>query len=156
MILCIFSCFQAIVEFIKQLGWEYVTVVHTDNDYGKGAYRAIRPYLAEAGICLTAAFPANPNDDSDNTIDGLLDSVMATNTTGVIYLGNNMLIEAFLRRGEVKDNAGLLQWVVTDSVSLADTFPGQKYPRGRRIYYVKFVIFSSSVSKKKSKKKKLL
>jgi ABC-type branched-subunit amino acid transport system substrate-binding protein len=113
-----------------------VVVVHTDNSYGREAYRAIRPYLAEAGICLTAAFPADPNDDSDATVDGLLDNVMATNTTGVIYLGNNMIIEAFLRRGEVKNNAGLLQWVVTDSVSLSETFPGQKYPRGLTIYFI--------------------
>ncbi|XP_053375882.1 uncharacterized protein LOC123533311 isoform X2 [Mercenaria mercenaria] len=121
---------KTIVEFIKQLGWQYVVVVHTDNSYGREAYRAIRPYLAEAGICLTAAFPADPDDKSDETIDGLLNNVMATNTTGVIYLGNNLLIDAFLRRGEVVDDAGNLQWIVTDSVSLSDTFPGQKYPRG--------------------------
>lgn len=123
--------FQTLVDFINRLDWKYVVVVYTRNSYGNGAYRAIRPHLAEAGICLTAALAADPTDNSAATIDGLLSQVMQTNTTGVIYLGNGILIDAFLERGELYPDAGKLQWVVTDSVSLSDKFTNQKYPRGK-------------------------
>ncbi|XP_052799942.1 uncharacterized protein LOC128231322 [Mya arenaria] len=121
---------KTITDFLGQLNWEYVAVVYTDNSYGRGAYNAIRPHLAKAGICLTAALGADPLDDSDATIDDVLRKLMQTNTTGVIYLGNGLLIDALFKRGALYEGAGKLQWVVTDSVSLSDKFPGQTYPRG--------------------------
>ncbi|KAL4223423.1 hypothetical protein ACF0H5_016893 [Mactra antiquata] len=121
---------KSVVEFINQLDWNYVVVVHTDNTYGRGAYKAIRSLLADADICLTAAIATDPNDNSDDNLDSVFDQVMATNTTGVIYLGSSSQINAILKRGQVYPTAGKLQWVVTDSVSLSDTFPGLKYPRG--------------------------
>ena len=122
--------FQTIVDFINKIGWQYVTVVYTDSSYGRGAYNEIRPRLAEAGICLTAAVMADPSDTSDGAMNDILDEVMRTNTTGVIYLGSSDILKPLLVRGEQYPGAGRLQWVVTDSVSLVDTFPGQKYPRG--------------------------
>lgn len=104
--------------------------MYTDNSYGNGAYKAIRPILAKAGICLTSAISTDPNDNTDSTLDDVFDQIMATNTTGVIYLGTPMQIDALLKRGEVYNGAGKLQWIVTDSVSLSYTFPGQNYPRG--------------------------
>ena len=125
--------FQTIVDFINKIGWKYVTVVYTDSSYGRGAYNEIRPRLAEAGICLTAAVMADPSDVSEGAMNDILDEVMATNTTGVIYLGSPDILKPLLARGDNPNpypGAGKLQWVVTDSVSLVDTFPGQKYPRG--------------------------
>ena len=55
---------------------------------------------------------------------------MDTNTTGVIYLGSNFIVDALFKRGEGYDGAGKLQWIVTDSVTLSEKFPGQVYPRG--------------------------
>ena len=112
------------------IGWKYVVVVYTDTSYGRGAYNEIRPRLAAAGICLTSAIMADPSDTSEATMDGILDEVLRTNTTGVIYLGTNDLLLSLLDRGESFPRAGKLQWIVTDSVSITDTFPGQKYPRG--------------------------
>ena len=106
-------------------------MVYTANSYGNGAYRAIRPHLADANICLTSAIAADPSDDSQTAIDDIYRQVIQTNSTGVIYFGNNKLINALLSRGEQYPGAGNLQWVVTDSVSLSDKFPNMKYPRGR-------------------------
>jgi len=128
-----YHMFQTITDFLGTLGWEYVVVVYTENSYGRGAYKAIRTHMANAGLCLTAAIGADPTDDSDDTIDGILRSVLQMNATGVVYLGNDALIEALLHRGELYDGAGKLQWVVTDSVSISDRFPGQKYPRGQHL-----------------------
>lgn len=130
------------MEFIDRLDWRYVVVVYTSNSYGNGAYRAILPHLTNYSICLTSAISADPNDNSDATMDDILRQVMQTNTTGVIYLGNNLLISALLQRGEQYSGAGKLQWVVTDSVSLSDKFPNQKYPRGKPVLYGICTIFN--------------
>lgn len=119
-----------IVQLAKNLDWQYVVIVFTENTYGNGAYREIRPQLAEAGICLTTAIGVDPYDTSNATISGVLKQVKETETVGVIYLGNRRIVDALLQTGETYLGAGSLQWIVTDSVSISSTFPGQKYPRG--------------------------
>ena len=122
--------FQTIVKFIDQLGWKYVVVVYTENSYGRGAYQEIRPQLAGADICLTLAISADPNDISDAATEMIFRKILETNATAVIYLGNSEVASALLEKGETYNGAGMLQWVVTDSVSLGDRFLGQTYPRG--------------------------
>jgi hypothetical protein len=121
---------QVIVRVLQHLAWDYVVVVYTDSSYGRGAYTEVRARLAESDVCLTAAIAIPPADTDDATMDGVLNQVLATETTGVIYLGTPGQADSLLRRAESYPRAGLLQWIFTDSLSLSDTFPGQTYPRG--------------------------
>ncbi|KAL3856569.1 hypothetical protein ACJMK2_011304 [Sinanodonta woodiana] len=122
--------YTAIVELLKQLGWSYITIVYTDDTYGSEAYRTIRPLLAGANICLTAAIETAAEDVTSGKIDGVLNDVLATSTVGVIYLGNRDVGHALLDRGSSVSGAGRLQWIFTDSISLSEKFPNMKYPRG--------------------------
>lgn len=125
------SCtFQVVVKVLSEIDWDYVTVVYTNDAYGKGAYNEIRPRLDAADICLTKALSISPTDVSSDALNKLLDQIMATDTTGVIYLGNHIIAPALLKISESHQSAGKLQWVFTDSLPLISTFPNQKYPRG--------------------------
>jgi hypothetical protein len=55
--------------------------------------------------------------------------VVATDTVGVIYLGDSALASALLNNGAAVPGAGKLQWIFTDSVSLESRFE-TRYPRG--------------------------
>ncbi|XP_061163158.1 uncharacterized protein LOC133172311 isoform X1 [Saccostrea echinata] len=121
---------DAIVAFMNEVNWKYVVVIYTEDTYGEAALVEIKPRLVAADKCLTMAISTPSDDDSDSTIDRLLSKALSTEATGIIYLGSRTVARALLKRGEVKPAAGKLQWIFTDSISLSENFPNQKYPRG--------------------------
>ncbi|XP_033748674.1 LOW QUALITY PROTEIN: uncharacterized protein LOC117333478 [Pecten maximus] len=121
---------DAVIKVMGELNWKYVVVVYTENTYGRGSLEEIRPRLAEAGICLTLAVPADPSDTTPAAMAAILDRVLATETVGVIYLGGSSVGLSLLEQGESHANAGKLQWIYTDSLPLSTNFGGKKYPRG--------------------------
>lgn len=54
---------------------------------------------------------------------------MATDTVGTIFLGDTPLALALLQQAGKMGTAGKLQWIFTDSISLASNF-ANPYPRG--------------------------
>lgn len=58
-----------------RLNWKYIVVVYEDSTYGQGAYDQLRPALASAGICLTAAIRADPDDTTQATAQSILGQV---------------------------------------------------------------------------------
>ena len=62
-------------QVLTRLSWDYVVVVYEDTAYGREGFNALRPVLAKAGICLTAAIMADPADTSASTITDLLTQV---------------------------------------------------------------------------------
>ena len=66
---------QVMGQVLARLSWDYVVVVYEDTTYGRGAFGALRPALAKAGICLTAAIMADPADTSRAAVTDLLKQV---------------------------------------------------------------------------------
>ncbi|KAK7087416.1 hypothetical protein V1264_021473 [Littorina saxatilis] len=120
---------QVMGRVLKQMNWNYVVVVYEDTAYGRQAYDALRPVLAKEGICLTAAIMADPSDTSVNTVNSLLEQVVALDTVGTIFLGGSVMATALLERGSQVNDAGKLQWVFTDSIPLDSSF-STSYARG--------------------------
>ncbi|KAK7481553.1 hypothetical protein BaRGS_00027202, partial [Batillaria attramentaria] len=121
-------------EVFQALNWDYVTVVYEDTTYGRSAYDELRSALAAKGICLTAAIMADPTDTSSNTVQGIIRQAVETDAIGTIFLGATSLAKAIIEEGLNVQDAGKLQWVFTDSLSLDDTFPlngaGVTYAKG--------------------------
>ena len=113
-----------------ELGWQYIVVVYTDDTYGVGAFNELRPRLVKAGKCLTLAIATGADDTSDSAMTQILSKTLATETTGVIFFGGQTVATKLLDVAENYPNAGKLQWIFTDSLSLSETFTGKKYPRG--------------------------
>ena len=41
------------MEIVKQLGWNYITAVYTDDEYGKEEEKEFRRLANQQGICVT-------------------------------------------------------------------------------------------------------
>ncbi|KAK3084395.1 hypothetical protein FSP39_012853 [Pinctada imbricata] len=121
---------DAIISVMNELGWQYVVVVYTEDTFGRGAFNELRPKLVAAGKCLTLAIGTGADDTSEAAMNQVLGKALATETTGVIFFGGSDIALKLLDVAENYQNAGKLQWIFTDSIPLASTFTGKKYPRG--------------------------
>lgn len=121
---------QAVIKVLQELQWSFVNVVYTDDTFGRSSYNEIRSRLVAAGICLTQGIELSSTDTSTTAMDNVLKKLTGSDAVGNIYLGTAKIAGSLLDRAETFSEAGKLQWVFTDSISLSSSFTGKKYPRG--------------------------
>ncbi|VDI31801.1 Hypothetical predicted protein, partial [Mytilus galloprovincialis] len=121
---------EALIRVLQELKWSFVNVVYTDDTFGRSSYNEIRTRLVAAGICLTQGVEVSSTDTSNTAMDNLLRKLTGSESVGNIYLGASQIAESLLNRAESYSDAGKLQWIFTDSLTLSSSFTGKKYPRG--------------------------
>lgn len=67
---------QAMVSVIKEMGWQFVSLLYVDNNYGKKGKQAFIDFATKEGICITqpplALSQVRKDKDEDNDILTLL------------------------------------------------------------------------------------
>ena len=118
--------FQVLVEVLQKLNWHFVTVVYTDDIGGMHSFMELRERVTGKGICLTAGVAMSSTDTREATMKKVLGQIKAKGTTGVIYLGMGSVLQSLFKVAENYPGATDLQWIVTSSLSLSNTFPNNK------------------------------
>lgn len=124
------SLLGVLVEVLQKLNWYFVTVVYTDDIGGMDSFMELRERVTGKGICLTAGVAMSSTDTSEATMKKTLEQIKGKGTTGVIYLGTGNVLQSLFKVADTYPGATNLQWIVTSSLSLYNTFPNNKYPRG--------------------------
>ncbi|KAL3852083.1 hypothetical protein ACJMK2_015770 [Sinanodonta woodiana] len=116
---------QALVELVKYLNWNYVSLIFTNDIHGRSYRDLIRTKALRQMICIASEFSLNPLEGADelykmvDIIIGQLSKTMATasnDNLGVIYVGSSSSVRFLLDR--VCNKSGLspllvsnLQWI---------------------------------------------
>ena len=72
------------IEVLKEFGWNYVSVVHTEGDYGSTGYEALLKHaMNDSKVCL--ADPLVISDKEDN-YDEVIDKLKSNTMTKVVVV----------------------------------------------------------------------
>lgn len=110
------------MEVIERLSWIFVTVVYTDDPDTRETFMQLRERMSERNLCLTAAVSTPSQDLSTATMEKLLSQVKAAQSKGVIFLGSESVAKELFRVANTYPGATDLQWVVSNSLSLASNY----------------------------------
>ena len=93
---------RAMVEIMKEMGWEYASALYVNNNYGSKGKEQFLHFANESNICVAKSPEAIPEVDAD-TIDmqGIFSRLKNQNAKVVMYFGTESKISDFL---EVIDN----------------------------------------------------
>ena len=113
---------MAMYDMIRTFNWTYVSIVYTDNIYGRGGFKQLQRILASGDnttkICIAHSIPVRLGA-SDSVHDGVVDTLLKSrrNATTVILFANaqtaNDVIAAWSRRNDTHN----VTWIVSDGAA---------------------------------------
>ncbi|GAB1608013.1 Metabotropic glutamate receptor 3, partial [Argonauta hians] len=121
---------SVLVEVLEKLAWDFVTVVYTDDPSTRQTFMELRERMTQRDLCLTAAINTPSGDVSTATMETVLSRVKGAESKGVVFLGSEPVARKLFQVANTYPGAGDLQWVLTDSLSLARNYTDNKYIRG--------------------------
>ena len=99
------------IEVIKEFGWNYVSVVHTETDYGTTGYEALVKHAAkEKNLCL-----ADPLVIHDNNYEDVITKLQANTMTKVVVVFADRKPAGELLEAAKRKNALKFIWVGSDA-----------------------------------------
>lgn len=125
-----FLYLQAVNEVLRHLKWSYVSAVFTDDPRSMEYYQEFLQNVGGVGVCVGSAIRLSQDDTNMATMNATLNRLLQASATGVVFFGKPEVAESILRAANGYPNAGRLQWVFADSISISSLFPGLTYPRG--------------------------
>ena len=90
---------KAMVDVVKRLGWEYISVMYVKNNYGNKGKVVVEQFARLEDICVAKETEGISDVIDDDTISDLGEVATRLNnhkTDMVIYFGTNTMIEQFL------------------------------------------------------------
>ncbi|CAG5124895.1 unnamed protein product [Candidula unifasciata] len=112
----------AMLTFITEKGWSYISVIYGDNSYGDRAYYNIRQLSPEYGICIATAHSV----DLKTNFNDILDNLLRYKNARVVILF--IETDATLKLMAACDQAGVKNhfiWIGSDSISDKTLVRGQ-------------------------------
>ena len=108
---------NAIVDLVSYFGWEYVSVIFNDNDYGVSASNAFIDIATGCSICIDAKIPilsSMPNETIAEAVKSLLES----KATGVIvFTDEDTIVELLVELIEELNKTNSTRkfvWIASD------------------------------------------
>lgn len=104
----------AMLTFITEKGWSYISVIYGDNSYGDRAYYNIRQLSPQFGICIATAHSV----DLKTSFDAVLVDLLKFKNARVVILFTDT--DATLKLMAACDKAGVRNhfiWIGSDSIS---------------------------------------
>ena len=91
---------RAMISIIKRMGWNYVSLLYVENNYGSKGKEAFVRLANESGICI-ADSPEGisdvNSDNSDSELIGVFTRLNIQRADVVVYFGTEARIEEFLK-----------------------------------------------------------
>lgn len=84
------NVFQALIDLAVKRYWNYVLLVHTDDDYGTAGAASVREYGQRKGICFSNIIKvkANPQNSQAYYRD-IANQLISDPASGIIYFGDS-------------------------------------------------------------------
>ncbi|XP_062441562.1 metabotropic glutamate receptor 7 isoform X4 [Rhea pennata] len=109
---------QAMVDIVKALGWNYVSTLASEGNYGEKGVESFMQISREAGgLCIAQSLKI-PQDRKDKTIDfdKIIKQLLETpNARAIIIFANDEDIKQILAAAKRADQVGHFLWVGSDT-----------------------------------------
>ncbi|NXN92909.1 GRM7 protein, partial [Rhinopomastus cyanomelas] len=109
---------QAMVDIVKALGWNYVSTLASEGNYGEKGVESFMQISREAGgLCIAQSLKI-PQDRKDKTIDfdKIIRQLLETpNARAVVIFANDEDIRQILAAAKRADQVGHFLWVGSDT-----------------------------------------
>ncbi|XP_060679376.1 metabotropic glutamate receptor 6-like isoform X3 [Hemiscyllium ocellatum] len=107
---------QAMVDIVKALGWNYVSTIASEGNYGESGVDAFAQISREAGgVCIAQSLKI-PREPKPGEFDKIIHRLMETpNARGIIIFANEDDIRRVLKAANMANLTGHFLWVGSDS-----------------------------------------
>ncbi|XP_071612480.1 metabotropic glutamate receptor 7 [Heliangelus exortis] len=109
---------QAMVDIVKALGWNYVSTLASEGNYGEKGVESFMQISREAGgLCIAQSLKI-PQDTKDKTIDfdKIIKQLLETpNARAIVIFANDEDIKQILAAAKRADQVGHFLWVGSDT-----------------------------------------
>ncbi|KAE8574189.1 hypothetical protein XENTR_v10024987 [Xenopus tropicalis] len=107
---------QAMVDIVKALGWNYVSTLASEGNYGESGVEAFMQISREAGgVCIAQSIKI-PREPRPGEFDKVIRRLLETpNARGIIIFANEDDIKRVLEASQRANQTGHFLWVGSDS-----------------------------------------
>ncbi|NXS59848.1 GRM7 protein, partial [Brachypteracias leptosomus] len=109
---------QAMVDIVKALGWNYVSTLASEGNYGEKGVESFMQISREAGgLCIAQSLKI-PQDRKDKIIDfdKIIKQLLETpNARAIVIFANDEDIKQILAAAKRADQVGHFLWVGSDT-----------------------------------------
>ncbi|XP_078393797.1 metabotropic glutamate receptor 6-like, partial [Cetorhinus maximus] len=107
---------QAMVDIVKALGWNYVSTIASEGNYGESGVEAFSQISREAGgVCIAQSLKI-PREPKPGEFEKIIGRLMETpNARGIIIFANEDDIQRVLEAANLANLTGHFLWVGSDS-----------------------------------------
>ncbi|XP_067880364.1 metabotropic glutamate receptor 6-like [Heterodontus francisci] len=107
---------QAMVDIVKALGWNYVSTIASEGNYGESGVEAFAQISREAGgLCIAQSLKI-PREPKPGEFEKIVNRLMETpNARGIIIFANEDDIKRVLEAANLANLTGHFLWVGSDS-----------------------------------------
>ena len=78
------------IEAALDMGWSYVLLVHTDDDYGLEAASALKVYAKERSLCISKTINVSNDDQPDIYFKNISRIITEDPASAIIYFGQEI------------------------------------------------------------------
>ena len=107
---------NAMVDLVSYFGWEYVSVIFTDNDYGESASNAFVNSATERGICIDVKIgilSSKASRTNETVLEPIKALLKSTATGVVVFTDEDTVLELFKELSEVNSTHKFV-WIASD------------------------------------------
>ncbi|XP_075213701.1 metabotropic glutamate receptor 4-like [Lycorma delicatula] len=108
---------HAMLELLKKFNWTYVSIVHSDTEYGTYGYDKLKQHAPDYGICFATPLRVRSDEDYEKAINSLANN--SDSRVVVVFAEQPTVV---LRLAEIARNQGLgdrYAWVGSHGWSVA-------------------------------------
>ncbi|XP_002738356.1 metabotropic glutamate receptor 8-like [Saccoglossus kowalevskii] len=112
---------QAMIDLVQAFGWEYVSTVASEGNYGEGGVEAFTQLAKNTGICIAKSEKIYM-DSLDSSFDRIVEYLFEkTQARGVITFVNEDDLQRLLQATERNNMTGHFIWIASDSWGTKDS-----------------------------------
>eukprot|EP00063_Salmo_salar_P065465 XP_014040300.1 PREDICTED: extracellular calcium-sensing receptor-like [Salmo salar] len=111
---------RAMIQILHRLGWTWVGLVFSDDDYGVYAARSFHSSLAESGGCV-AYSQVLPKDNRPTELQRIVGEIKSSTARVVVVFSNEAYLLPLVDEVVVQNVKGL-QWIASEAWSTSSVF----------------------------------
>ena len=105
---------QAIVEIMKNQGWNFTQLIYVDDAYGRPGKEELTKAMEKAGKCMVASYGISPSNPTEEEIDDLIKNLVDNSKTRVVILYTYESVTRKVLEGVARARArGIFTWIGT-------------------------------------------
>ncbi|XP_023724133.1 metabotropic glutamate receptor 3 isoform X2 [Cryptotermes secundus] len=116
---------HAMLEILRQFNWTYVSVVHSDNEYGNHGFEILSSLAGRYNVCFTAAQHIDKENFSDRDYDGVLNNIVnKTEVRVVVVFADKFMTQKLMDAAGRHGITRRFVWILCDAWNAAPTHRG--------------------------------